>query len=544
MRLKEIAKTFFFIIFMVMLTVVLKDVIRVKFYIPSYDEDHTRTIQGFRKEGKNTIDVIVLGTSQVQRGFMPMQLYESFHIKSYNLATVEQPVQVSYHLMKYALSRQSPKVCIFDASYLYFDETSGVRWRWVIDELPFSMDKAEFAQDMSQYTNISFLYAISPLFDYHSRWKSLNKDDFQVWKIYHKIYHKGGNIKSGVIPTEISVDVMNQWADENSNFHGNFVEFIDNQKNEICDDGLAIYSPSILEENILYLEKMKKLCDESGVEFLVIKIPSAVRYPQQYFSAWTRYKSGQVRELCENLDITYYDMLYDCEVGIDWMLDTEDGGGHLNINGAEKATENLGNYLVNHYDIEEVEDIAWNNDLKIYHKILNLACLQMEQDYGRYLNLLKEKYSDKTIFFSTSNDMVIGLTDEEREAMRNLGLQADFSNYSYRNSYVAVIDNGKVAYEKMSNKSINYIYDMNGEKASLVSNGWNAGYGVEIIINGTSEIDVNASGINIVVYDKREKLVLDSVCFNTGLEIHNSVRNYNKINEYFDKFEARIIDQK
>lgn len=337
-----------------------------------------------------------------------------------------------------------------------------------------------------------------------------------------------------------SVETMNQWAAVNSEYSGFATEFRNGIQNNVRNNDEPLYTVTIPDENIEYLKEMQELCNKAGAELLVVKIP-AIGYPQQYSGAWTKDRSEKTRELCESLNITYLDLLYDCDIGINWSTDTGDGGQHLNFNGAKKVTEYLGKYIVSNYAVNEIEDVEWDKDLELYHKVSEVAHLQLEQDYIRYFSLLKEKFSDKTIFITACEDMVEGLSDEDIDSMRRGGLQSDFSENSYRCSFVAVMDQGEVIYEAMSSKAIDYTYDLSGHRIVLTSKGWNAGSVASVAIDD-SEIAVNGAGINIVVFDPDKELVLDSVCFDTRQENHYCTRNSSKIWDYMNAFEAYVVD--
>ena len=59
------------------------------------------------------------------------------------------------------------------------------------------------------------------------------------------------------------------------------------------------------------------------------------------------------------------------ELKINWQTDSYDGGDHLNLQGAEKVTDYLGEYLKENYDFsgsaagKKTED-RWNAGLKEY----------------------------------------------------------------------------------------------------------------------------------------------------------------------------------
>ncbi|GFI24496.1 hypothetical protein IMSAGC011_03297 [Lachnospiraceae bacterium] len=168
--------------------------------------------------------------------------------------------------------------------------------------------------------------------------------------------------------------------------------------------------------------------------------------------------------------------------------------------------------------------------------------LELEQDFVTYINMLANEYKDNTIFIVASDEMSQGLNEIDTNALRMLGLQTDYS-IALQHSYIVVIENGKVKYEALSNRPLNYtgICQNSGKRYELYSSGWWTGSGASIKLDG-NEYAVNCRGLNIVVYDDKRGLVLDSVGFDTWAEYHTPVRNNGTINWLKEEFERYIME--
>ena len=66
-----------------------------------------RVHEGLLALESDSVDVLFLGTSLVMFGVSPMEIYERTGICSYNLATVAQPLECSYYILKDAFRTQS-----------------------------------------------------------------------------------------------------------------------------------------------------------------------------------------------------------------------------------------------------------------------------------------------------------------------------------------------------------------------------------------------------------------------------------------------------
>lgn len=146
--------------------------------------------------------------------------------------------------------------------------------------------------------------------------------------------------------------------------------------------------------------------------------------------------------------------------------------------------------------------------------------------YGlRYQTVKNEGEIDKlSEYFSSSNENLVifiaakdeastALNDETIAFMRSLGLSFDLPT-RFRHSYLAVIDGGKVIHENVSEYALNYSYKIGKTKATVSSAGYDAG-NYALIEIGKINYSYNTRGLNFVVYDKKEKNVIDSFYVDT-----------------------------
>lgn len=515
-------------------------------YLIQYDAGKLRY---YRNEEPNSIDVLIAGTSHPGRGILPMEMYEKYGIKSYNLSTTGQPIEVTYYTLAEALKTQSPKLFIFDVSRIFTDHNSTLLWKYVLDEIPIGKNRALMAAacaEMCEYYNEeqeSFYELLFPLMGYHTRWKELSQQDFGIGKNGKDYYGKGGLMTSITGGKSISAEEMNSVLNELLQ-NTQRIEYEYNQGilTDKCEkDSDSLYHRDISERNIKWLLKIKDLCDKNSIEFLAVKVPS-VYLPQSYGSAWTLERCNKIRNLCEQYGFTYYDLLYEADINFDWDKDTLDCGPHLNLYGAQKVSVNLGKYLREHYELPDEHNKRWDEDLILYQTVRKVAQLELEQDFSTYINMLANEYNDSMIFIAVSDEMTAGLSDTDKASLRALGLCTDFSQ-AYRSSYIAVIDGGEVTYEAVSNRGLHYNGTCTNSKInySLQSDGWWTGSKASIKL-GEKEYVVGSRGVHIVVYDDTRGLVLDSVNFDTCAGNSMPVRNNVMVNQMREEFESYIME--
>ena len=92
---------------------------------------------------------------------------------------------------------------------------------------------------------------------------------------------------------------------------------------------------------------MRKLCEEKGIQLILVKAPSL--YP-----AWYDEWENQIEEYAKTYELPYYNFLeLTDEVGIDFTKDTYDGGLHLNLSGAEKMGAYFGKILREKFQVPD-----------------------------------------------------------------------------------------------------------------------------------------------------------------------------------------------
>lgn len=144
-----------------------------------------------------------------------------------------------------------------------------------------------------------------------------------------------------------------------------------------------------------------------------------------------------------------------------------------------------------------------------------------------YLSSLKEKKEKYIICISVKDTPGYELSNTIAQKLFALGLKINLQDKHWH-SYLALIDSGKVISEHISDmyepiESSSYI---NNIKIKIISQSYKRGNKAMISFDGI-EYAVNARGINIVVYDKEKKEVIDSLAFDTHTKEAKCKRLYN-----------------
>lgn len=280
-------------------------------------------------------DVIFVGDCEVYENFSPAELWREYGINSYIRGSAEQYIFQSYYLLEDALRYETPKVAVFNIQSLQFDKAQNEAYnRMSLEGMRWSPTKVK-AIFASMREDEHFLDYLFPLLRYHSRWSQLEPTDveylFQTKPVSFNGYYMRVDVRpAGDVPT-----------------------------------GRPLGDYSFGENAWRYLDKMADLCEEKGIQLVLIKAPSLYPY---WYPQWEE----QVEEYARKRGLPYLNFLeLQEETGIDYSTDTYDGGLHMNLSGAEKLSRWLGAWLMEHTALtdrrgEEALSRRWEEKLAAY----------------------------------------------------------------------------------------------------------------------------------------------------------------------------------
>lgn len=281
--------------------------------------------------------------------------------------------------------------------------------------------------------------------------------------------------------------------------------------NTVEADYSHYYDPQDFDENILaenkrILSDIISICKKNGTELLLVKTPSP---------AWRQDFHDVIDKWAREYDVPFldYNDILD-EIGIDVSTDFMDQSQHLNDAGAAKLSHHLGQYLQEHYMLpdhrgEGAAYANWDKDWKIYQQDKASYFMVQETDWAEYVKKLKNPHY--TIYLAAKDNLGGGSHPELTEFLHELGLTSELSGKAHW-GYIAIIDNDKVLYERLSEDALDYEQMINGNHVKLVSESYTQGNQASIQIN-QKEYFVNRRGLGIVVYDNILGDVVDCVTF-------------------------------
>lgn len=254
-----------------------------------------------------------------------------------------------------------------------------------------------------------------------------------------------------------------------------------------------------------YLDKITALCQEKGIQLILVKTPSTTQNIGKY---------NTMRMYAEEHQLLFFDFneqeLYQ-EINYQFLADNADIG-HGNLWGAKKVTAYLGKVLQEKCGIEGKIHTDWETSRAYYNQIQKDVQLTKETDIHKYLSMLSDP--NYVIWIAVKDEATNGMSEQIIQELRQLGLEASIKD-QYGSSYLAVITPEEVKEE--------YGYDFLEDVGSIrdgrvlytiQSGAYENGNTCSIKVAGT-EYAKARRGLNIVVYNLVNKKVVDSVCFDT-----------------------------
>lgn len=262
---------------------------------------------------KNSIDLIMIGSSHGNNGFIPKIFDKELKLESYNMGKTGIRIEQIEFLLQEYIKRQSPKYLIIEAfSFAPMEEKDQkLLANWAFDGLSLSTNKILAINTLISKDKINHIF---PILQYHERWKKLEIRDFKFK--YNKDINKG----FGTENIEVDSEKIGEW------FSNDFSKL--NEIREITD------SQTKSLENIL------KICKEKKIKVILVTLP----YKQQLgldAKELVKINNYLNKKYPEVLNIDLNKMYLDLKPTYKEFKNE----GHLNNIGAKKYSEFVAKYL-------------------------------------------------------------------------------------------------------------------------------------------------------------------------------------------------------
>lgn len=316
----------------------------------------THQIDGFYDLPKNSVDVLFLGSCNIYNAYNPLILWEREGITCYVLGSSDQELWNSYYYLKEALDYQKPKVVVLESLMFTYEESpepNEAYHRRAVDYMRLSHHKYELTKKFIEVENkwnaengienmdplLNQFGYLFPLIRYHSRWSELTEEDFSY------LWDKQNPMGMGGTPVFTYPDAP-----------------VTNYTFSAKEGETVTVKEGVME----YFLQLKELCDENGIELLLVKSPT-MHY-------WNSAHNEIMKDIAQTYDIPFLDYNLLLEPNSNYFH--ENRRLRLNAYGMQVFSDSLSDYLVENYALtptQNQEAIAcWNAGVEIYNENVEL----------------------------------------------------------------------------------------------------------------------------------------------------------------------------
>lgn len=416
MRMRTI-KRFLSVLVVVAITVIM--LVPLTEIVREVDITAFTTFDSFFKKDRE-YDVLFLGSSHPQSGIFPMELWRDYGIASYNCAVGNGNPPNAYWTMMNMLDYAQPKLIVLECLRLgaidkVSEPASAHTW---MDSTPLSKTKLQTIDDLFS--------AYDPLPESDITFPEYEHKEAFVWDFVANHY---------------------RWSKlKELNFTRNFP---DQKGAMLCTDVVwptVTSYPQVPEGETLgtettatkYARMIIEECQARGIEVMLLFLPFVASEGEQR-------EANTAAALAEEYGLHYLNFLKNdpTELGVDYT----DGWNHLNASGARKATDGIGQFIMDHYDIPDRRGdpayAAWFDDYNEYTQF-KLDTINNAVNFRTFLMLLYDKNFSSCVFLSEKDFWHNGSIYEK--LLNNI--HVDSARLLPGGPTLAVIDNarGEVSY--------------------------------------------------------------------------------------------------
>lgn len=309
---KFVIKTFQIIIPLLATIVILEVLTR------NLPDDSYRIVKNYIEDNKDSIEMIILGTSHNTSGVNP----NFINIMSANLANGSQPLEYDYFFIeKYAKELSNLKYVILEYSYhsLWYNPISTKSWR---------------AYYYHKYFNCNLnvkKYSIKKISDF------LIHPDRNFARLYDYYFLNGADVTKK--------NDTKGWELMDGNFNGrNYEEVMVSGGKKYRDYWKNFFKEEHMDLNIKYLNSIFSLCKENQLKLIVVTPPVFESYSKYIRQDKYELMQRVIKDFKTKYQFEYYNYFYDDH----FELEDFYNHNHLNGIGSTKYSLLINEILTNH----------------------------------------------------------------------------------------------------------------------------------------------------------------------------------------------------
>jgi len=298
-----------------------------KYLCIPYSLDQNRAIM-LHKESRNSIDVLLVGSSATYSGFSSVYAYEKYGFTSFPYAIGGATCTSWKPAVQDALATQSPKLVVVDVFGGGYEpeliDKRNNQFYTIMSHIPMSVDKIETAKALSETVSGTSEFSLMfPFAKYHNSVPSNLRYAGKSWRAFHS---NASHLKGVEILTRARK-----------------LKNVDSSSFSVETIGLDDKTEKIIRDFIGY-------CKDKNLKVLFVKYPTVLTEndPDELL---VNLRANRILEIAEESGYATLNMQKSFhEIG---LVETEDyyNHGHTNTRGQKKITAFLGDYIQNNLNI-------------------------------------------------------------------------------------------------------------------------------------------------------------------------------------------------
>lgn len=320
------------------------------YFLRRLDHNSTR-LNGYYQEKDESLDVVLLGASEIYTSFSAGLAYNKYGFTSYPFATESITAAGTITALKEIVRTQNPKLILIEPNAFLYSNTKNEEMephiRKLIDNIPLNSNKIEYINNNVEPDEKLEYYV--PLIKYHGMWRDYPEPARRVVStILQDI--RGRSILKGYRTT---TDIYNS--------------DVKKINKRVDSETGVIPLNNELEQK---LRELLTYCVEQNLNVVFVRMPHMV-----YKKTYDRVKrSNRAEQIVKGYGFDYLNLerAWD-KIGIDIKTDYYNLD-HLNIYGTVKMTTYLGNIIQNDYgigksELSDSEKENWDSAAKSFNQL-------------------------------------------------------------------------------------------------------------------------------------------------------------------------------
>lgn len=437
--------------------------------------DGVAQIRHFYELDKNTVDVLIVGSSHAFVNFNNGTLFEKYGIASYNMGGGLQAMWNSYYNLKEALKYQKPELIVLEGygvshNFEYFDydqddlsikNTVGMKWNWnKIKNIVATVEpkrRFEFLLEFMQY---------------HQRYRWLGRGDFlddygsQNWE--YNWYGKS-------------------WKGQNL--------FMSSQEIEIMDVSRVDYMTELLPKVEEYYRKTIELAKDNGIPIVIIVAPYSLQEVEEG-------KYNKAKEIAAEYDVKFLDCNLELDkIGLDLKSHYHDIC-HMTVEGSQVFSNYIGSFLKENYQISDRRGDekyqSWEEQSEYINRYVEMSKLSRTND----LQSLSKYINNPEYWSIISVNGDCKTEDEElKDFFEKCGILDNRANGLYFKKGEEIVWSNDEEDNKYYISNEYHDFFLQHDKETNTN---------QVILDSKSLVKIK-NGINIVIYDPELNIVNDTI---------------------------------